>query len=91
MEKQWQSNVVFHTYYMKMKRAIKSFPRMMSNTLHRFRPIAKFRADRHFIYITVHGDEHKQEIYSYYKLIEEDMEEKTKEWPVEFLVLVDQE
>jgi hypothetical protein len=60
MEKKWQSNMVFHTYYLQLKRAIEYFPRMMLNTLHRFRPIAKFRADRHFIYITVCGDEHKE-------------------------------
>jgi hypothetical protein len=42
MEKQWKSNAVFHTYYLQLKRAIESFPRMMSNTLHRFRPLAKF-------------------------------------------------
>jgi hypothetical protein len=28
MEKQWQSNAVFHTYYLQLKRAIESFPRM---------------------------------------------------------------
>jgi len=51
----------------------------MLNTLHRFRPLAKFCVDRHFIYITACGDEHKEELQSYYKLIEEDMEEITKE------------
>jgi hypothetical protein len=54
MEKQWQSNAVFHTYYLQLKRAIESFPHMTPNTLHRFRPLAKFHADRHFIYITAH-------------------------------------
>jgi hypothetical protein len=78
MAKKWKSNMVFHTYYLQLKRAIESFPCMMSNTLHRFRPIAKFRADRHFIYIIVHGDEHKEELQSYYKLTKEDMEEITK-------------
>jgi hypothetical protein len=63
---------------------------MTSNTLHRFRPLVKFHADRHFIYITVCGDEHKEELQSYYKLTEEDMEEITKEWPAEFLIPVDQ-
>jgi hypothetical protein len=91
MAKQWQSNVVFHTYYLQLKRAIESFPRMTSNTLHRFRPFVKFCADRHFIYITARADEHKEELQSYYKLTEEDMEEITKEWPVEFLIPVDQE
>jgi hypothetical protein len=70
---------------MQLKRAIESFPRMMSNTLHRFTPLAKFHIDKHFIYIIVHGDEHKEEILSYYKLVEEDMEEITKEWLAEFL------
>jgi hypothetical protein len=53
MGKQWQSNAVFHTYYLQLKRAIEVVPRMTSNTLHRFRPFVKFHADRHFIYITV--------------------------------------
>jgi hypothetical protein len=88
MEKQWQSNTMFHTYYLQLKRSIESFHHMTSNTLHRFRPLVNFRIDRHFIYITAHGDEHKEELQSYYKLIEEDMEEITKEWPAEFLVLV---
>jgi hypothetical protein len=61
---------------------------MTSNTLDRFRPFAKFCADRHFIYITACRDEHKEEIQSYYKLIKEDMEEIIKEWPEELLVLV---
>jgi hypothetical protein len=62
MEKQWQSNAVFHTYYLQLKRAIESFPRMTPNTLHRFKPFVKFRTDRHFIYITAHRDEHKEEL-----------------------------
>jgi hypothetical protein len=62
---------------------------MTPNTLHRFRPFVKFRADRHFIYITAHIDKHKEELQSYYKLTEEDMEEITKEWPEEFLVPVE--
>jgi hypothetical protein len=90
MVKQWHSNAVFHTYYLQLKRSVESFPRTTPNTLHRFRPIAKFRIDRHFIYITVRGDKHKEEFHSYYKLTEEDMEEITKEWPVEFLVPVEQ-
>jgi hypothetical protein len=63
---------------------------MTSNTLHRFRPFAKFRADKHFIYIIARRDEHKEELQSYYKLTEEDMEEITKEWPAEFLVPFEQ-
>ena len=89
MEKQWYSNAVFHTYYLQLKRAIESFPHMTPNTLHRFRPIEKFRVDKHFIYITTHEDEHKEELWSYYKLTEEDMEEITKEWPVNFLIPIE--
>ena len=63
---------------------------MMPNTLQRFRPFVNFHADKCFIYITTRRDEHKEELQSYYKLIEEDMEEITKEWPVEFLIPVDQ-
>jgi hypothetical protein len=70
MEKKWQSNAVFHTYCLQLKRAIDSFPRMTLNTLHRFRPLAKFRADRNFIYIIARRDEHKEEIQSYYKITE---------------------
>ena len=33
-------------------------------------------------------DESKEDLYSYYKLTEEDLEEITKEWPDEFLVPV---
>jgi hypothetical protein len=51
MEKQWHSNAIFHTYSLQLKRAIDSFPRMTSNTLHRFKPLAKFHADINFIYI----------------------------------------
>jgi hypothetical protein len=88
MEKKWHSNEVFHTYYLQLKRAIESFPHMTSNTLHRFRPLAKFHVDRHFIYITACRDENKEELQSYYKLTKEDKEEITKEWPVEFPVPV---
>jgi hypothetical protein len=62
----------------------------MSNTLHRFRPLAKFHVDMHFIYITAPEDKNKEEQQSYYKLTEEDMEEITKEWTVEFLVPFEQ-
>jgi hypothetical protein len=91
MDKKWHSNVMFDTYYVQMKRAIESFPCMMLKSLHRFRPFVKFYTNRHFIYITTHGDEHKEEIQSYYNLTEEDMEEINKEWPTEFLIPVDQE
>jgi hypothetical protein len=60
MNKQWQSNFVFHTYYLQLKRAIEAKPRMTPNTLQIFRPLMKFSADRHFIYITARADEHKQ-------------------------------
>jgi hypothetical protein len=40
----------------------------------------KFSVDRHFIYITACADEHKEQLQSYYKLTEEDLEEITKEW-----------
>jgi hypothetical protein len=81
MAKKWNSNAVFHTYYLQLKMNIESFPWMRKNTLHRFIPIVKLCADRHFIYIIVRGDENKEEMQSYYKLTEEYMEEITKEWP----------
>jgi hypothetical protein len=90
MGTQWNSNAIFQTYYLQLKRDIKSFPHMTSNTLDRFRPLMKFCADRHFIYITVCTDKSKEELQSYYKLTKEDLEEITKEWPAEFLIPVDQ-
>jgi hypothetical protein len=48
----------------------------------------KFRVDPHFIYITTHRYENQEELQSYYKLTDEDMEHITKEWSKEFLVLV---
>jgi hypothetical protein len=89
MGKQWQSNTVFHTYYLQLRRAIESFPRMTSNTLDRFRPLMKFRADRHFIYITACADESKEELQYYYKLTTEDLEEIIKDWPAELLIPAD--
>jgi hypothetical protein len=89
MNKQWKSNVIFHTYYNQLKTTIQSEPRITPNTLHRFRPLMKFSADRHFIYITAHADEHKQQLQSYYKLTEEDLEEITKEWSVDLLIPAD--
>jgi hypothetical protein len=89
MNKQWKSNVIFHTYYNQLKLAIQSEPRMTPNTLHRFRPLIKFSADRHFIYLTARADEHKEQLQSYYKLTEEDLEEITKEWSVDLLVSAD--
>jgi hypothetical protein len=82
--------MLFHTYYLQLKRAIESFPRIMLNTLHRFRPFAKFHVDSNFIYITERRDESKEELQSYYNLTEEKLEEITKDLPKQFLVLVDQ-
>jgi len=59
---------------------------MTSNTLHTYRPLEKFCIDWHFIYITAHRDGSKEELQSYYKLTDEDMEEITKEWPTKFFV-----
>jgi hypothetical protein len=49
----------------------------------------KFNTDRHFIYITTQDDENKQQLQSYYKLMEEDLEEITKEWSVDLLIPAD--
>jgi RNase H-fold protein (predicted Holliday junction resolvase) len=49
----------------------------------------KFSADQHFTYIIVCGDEHKQQLQSYYKLIKDDLEEITKEWSTNLLVVAD--
>jgi hypothetical protein len=57
--------------------------------MHRFLPLMKFHADRHFIYIIACTDEHKEEIQSYYKFTEEDLEEITKDWSVELLIPAD--
>jgi hypothetical protein len=89
MKKQWQSNAIFHTYYNQFKVAIQSMPHITPNTLHRFRPLMKFNVEHHFIYITAHADEHKQQLQSYYKLTEDDLEYITKEWSVDLLVLAD--
>jgi hypothetical protein len=86
MNKKWQSNNVFHTYYNQLKIAIQATPRITPNTLHRFRPLMKFNVDLHFIYITPRVDEHHQQLQSYYKLTEEDLEEITKEWLVDLLI-----
>jgi hypothetical protein len=89
MRKQWKSNVVFHAYYNQLKHAIQSEPRITPNTLFRFRPLMKFSVDRHFIYITTCADENKEQLQSYYKLTEEDLEEITKEWSTDLLVSAD--
>jgi hypothetical protein len=49
----------------------------------------KFHANRHFIYIIVHVDDHKEELQSYYKLTKEDLKEITKDWSVELLIPTD--
>jgi hypothetical protein len=69
-----------------LKNAIQSTPHLTPNILHRFIPLIKFNADRHFTYITTHTDEHKQQLQSYYKLTEEDLEQITKEWSTNLLV-----
>jgi hypothetical protein len=46
----------------------------------------KFSVDCHFIYITPCVDENKQQLQSYYKLMEDDLEEITKEWSLNLLV-----
>jgi hypothetical protein len=89
MRKQWKSNAVFHTYYLQLKRAIEAEPHMNPSTLQRFRPLMKFHAYRHFIYITMRPDEHKEQLQSYYKLTEEDLEEITKDWSADLLIPAD--
>jgi hypothetical protein len=88
MMKKWQSNVVFHAYYQELKVFIDSFPHMTLCTLHQYRPITKFHTDPHLVYITARKDENKEELQSYYKITDEDMEHITKEWLEEFLVHV---
>jgi hypothetical protein len=89
MRKQWKSNVVFHVYYNQLKETIRSEPRITPDTLQIFRPLIKFSADRHFIYLTPRTDELQEQLQSYYKMTEEDLEEITKEWSTDLLVSVD--
>jgi hypothetical protein len=89
MKKKWQTNAIFHAYYTQFKNAIQSTPHITPKTIHRFRPLIKFSADRHFTYITACADEHKQQLQSYYKLTEEDLEHITKEWLADLLVPAD--
>jgi hypothetical protein len=49
----------------------------------------KFNVNHHFTYITTRGDEHNQQLQSYYKLIEDDLEDITKEWLLNLLVAAD--
>jgi hypothetical protein len=60
MRKQWKSNVIFHTYYNQLKRAIQSEPQIPPNTLFSFMPLMKFSVDCYFIYITSRTDENKE-------------------------------
>jgi hypothetical protein len=62
MNKKWNSNAVFHTYYNQLKLSIQSEPCIMPNTLRRFHPSMKFNTDHHFICITVCTDEHKKKL-----------------------------
>jgi hypothetical protein len=62
---------------------------MTLDTLHKYMPLEKFHADRHFIYIIAHRDESKDELQSYYKLTDKYMEDITKEWSADFLVPVE--
>jgi hypothetical protein len=89
MNKQWQSNAVFHTYYNQLKIAIQSELHMTPNTLHQFKPLMKFSAYRHFIYITTRADEHKKQLLSYYNLEEEHLEDITKDRLPNLLIPVD--
>jgi hypothetical protein len=86
MSKQWQSNDVLHAYYRQLKVSIESFPCMTPHTLNQYRPLEIFFVDAHFIYINTRRDESKEELQSYYKLTDDDMEHITKEWSEEFLV-----
>jgi hypothetical protein len=49
----------------------------------------KFCTDRHFIYLTTRANEHKEQLQSYYKLTEDDLEEITKYWLIDLLIPVD--
>jgi hypothetical protein len=51
--------------------------------------LIKCSADCHFIYITEHTVENKEQLQSYYKLPEEDLEEITKEWSTYLLIPTD--
>jgi hypothetical protein len=86
MSKQWKSNAIFHRYYNQLKSSIGGEPRITPNTLQRFQPMINFSVDRHFIYLTPRADEHQEQLQSYYKLPEEDLEEITKEWSTYLLV-----
>jgi hypothetical protein len=78
MTKKWKSNSIFHMYYNQLKESIQATPPITPNTLQIFRPLMKFNADHHFIYITVRTDEHHQQLQSYYKLAEDELDDITK-------------
>jgi hypothetical protein len=79
MNKQWQSNAVFHAYYNQLKVSIQFVPCITLSTLHRFQPLMKFNMDCHFFYITAHADEHKKQLQSHYKIMGENLEEITND------------
>jgi hypothetical protein len=62
MSKKWKSNSIFHVYYNQLKVAIRSKPRITPSTLQRFRPLIKFSADCHFIYLTPRDDENQEQL-----------------------------
>jgi len=84
MLKKWKANVVCPAYYQQLKVSIELSACMALHTLYQYRPLAKFFIDPHFIYITVHRDEIKEELQCYYKLTDENMEQIMKEWLEEF-------
>jgi hypothetical protein len=86
MNKKWKLNTLFHRYYIQLKTAIQATPHITPNRLHIFRPLMKFSADRHFIYLTPRADEHQEQLQSYYKLTEEYLEDINKEWSTNLLV-----
>jgi hypothetical protein len=49
----------------------------------------KFHVDMHFIYITAHGDERKEELHYYYKLTTEELEKIIKDKPAKLLIPAD--
>jgi hypothetical protein len=89
MSKKWKSNSIFHRYYNQLKAAIGGEPRITHNTLQIFRPLINFSTDRHFICLTPCTDEHQEQLQSYYKMTEEDLEEITKEWLAYLLIPAD--
>jgi hypothetical protein len=82
-------NAVFHGYYQQLEVSIESFSHITPRTFHQCKPLAKFHVDPHFIYMTAHKDERKEELQSYYKLKNEEMEQIMKEWPEEFQTPID--